>query len=139
MGGKHWLECGTGVVVLALAGLFVNTPVTGGSFSNNDAFSFIRLGTAYIDMGDTEAAIQSFQSSLELEPEFRTASLHLAKMFHREGRLDEAIAEYRRALAARPKLSTENQEMEARIKTYLTRALKAPARPNAPSNDSNGP
>ena len=137
--GKQWIACGTGVAVLALAGLFVNIPVAGVSIRNNDAFSFIRLGTAYIDMGETEAAIQSFQSSLELEPEFRTASLHLAKMFHREGRLDEAIAEYRRALAARPTLSTENEEMEARIKTYLTRALKAQARTNATSNGANGP
>ncbi|MCH8146392.1 MAG: glycosyltransferase family 39 protein [Planctomycetes bacterium] len=125
--GKQWIACGTGVAVLALAGLFVNLPVAGAPF-RNDAFSFIRLGTAYIDTGDTEAAIQSFRSSLELEPEFRTASFNLAKLFHREGRIDEAIPEYRRALVARPKLSSETKEMVARIKINLARALKTRAR-----------
>ena len=90
-------------------------------------------------MGDTESAIRAFQSSLELEPEFRTASFNLAKLLHQEGRIDEAIAEYRRALAARPKLSSENKGMEARIKTNLTQVLKTQARTNATSNDTNGP
>ncbi len=74
-----------------------------------------------------------------MEPEFRTASFNLAKLLHREGRIDEAIAEYRRALAARPKLSSETKEMEARIKTNLAHALKTQARSNVTSNGTNDP
>jgi len=122
-----WRQIGVGTVVLGAAALLVLAPIDGRQFRNN-AFSFVRLSAAYLEIGDTDKAIECLKKAIAETPNFRTAHFNLAKLMHRAGRINEAITQYRGALASPSQLSSETKEMEARIHMNLSIALNAKGR-----------
>jgi aspartate beta-hydroxylase len=63
-----------------------------------DVASQHHLGRAYEAAGDAEAAATAHATAVELAPSFFLARLHLAECLERSGRLEEALAQYKRTL-----------------------------------------
>lgn len=61
-----------------------------------------RLGDAYKDAGDHAAAIPHFTRALEIDPDYEAALAGRAYALEREERLDEALADARRAAQVDP-------------------------------------
>ena len=70
-------------------------------------------------------AAENYQKALELAPFYLTARFKLGKLLYRDNRRDEAIAEFRRALAGPPmRLSTETDAKVAQVHFELALALE---------------
>ena len=120
---RQWTTLAPRLVLLALAVAFVwFTPQT--KQFRNDAFSYCRLGSLYAEKGDTDMAIDSYHRALELAPHYLTAHFNLGKLFYKTDRLEEAIAEFRRALVApHMRLVGEPESKVAEVHSLLARAL----------------
>ena len=62
----------------------------------------LAVGEAYGDEGDTATAIEIFQQLVEQDAENVDARVALARTFEREGRVEDALREFRRALLTAP-------------------------------------
>ena len=66
------------------------------------ASTYANLGAAYRDLGDDAKARESYDESLRLNPNQFNGYLGLGRLLERQGRLDEAIANYSRSVGFRP-------------------------------------
>ncbi|HEX8818136.1 MAG TPA: tetratricopeptide repeat protein [Terriglobales bacterium] len=64
--------------------------------------TYAALGMVYNDMGDDEKALASFNHSLRFNPDQPNAHFGLGRVLEKQGRLDEAIQEYSRAIELNP-------------------------------------
>ncbi|HEX6191483.1 MAG TPA: tetratricopeptide repeat protein [Chitinophagaceae bacterium] len=66
----------------------------------NPADSFVQhaLALEYVKMGDDEAARKLFETILEREPGYIGSYYHLAKLFERNERTDDAIRVYEKGM-----------------------------------------
>jgi tetratricopeptide (TPR) repeat protein len=62
------------------------------------SYAWAVLGDAYLAAGDLDAAAESYQASLTLEPNRVTAWFRLGEIYERKGMQDEAIAVWQHAL-----------------------------------------
>src|SRR5581483_9100930 len=66
------------------------------------ASTYANLGAAYRDLGDDAKAQDSYDEALRLNPNQFNAYLGLGRLLERQGKLDEAIANYSRSIGIRP-------------------------------------
>ncbi|HZQ69937.1 MAG TPA: tetratricopeptide repeat protein [Terriglobales bacterium] len=66
------------------------------------ASTYANLGAAYRDLGDDAKARESYDQALRLNPNQFNAYLGLGRLLERQGKLDEAIANYSRSIEIRP-------------------------------------
>ncbi len=66
------------------------------------ASTYANLGAAYRDLGDDAKARESYDESLRMNPDQFNAYLGLGRLLERQGKLDEAIANYSRSVQIRP-------------------------------------
>lgn len=95
------------VVVLAgLAAVVINRPMIPTSL--NTAKTRSNAGTALLQAGRIDAAIDEFQQSLRIDPSLAMTHINLASAYWRQGRLPESIQCLQRALQLSPNdLETE--------------------------------
>jgi tetratricopeptide (TPR) repeat protein len=110
---KRWKAIGIGSVVLALAAALVYVAPEGKQY-RNDAFAYLRLGTAYARKDRLDQAGQCYRKAVEIAPFFLTAHFKLGTLLRHAGQLDEAIAEFRAALAT-PKSMRLTGETDVRV------------------------
>ncbi len=60
------------------------------------------LAGIYVTMGDTEQAIESLRSFVELSPSSDAARIKLGELYYSEGQYDEALAQYEKAVELNP-------------------------------------
>ena len=60
------------------------------------------LAGIYVTMGETERAIESLRSFVELRPSSDAARVRLGELYYSEGRYDEALAQYEKAVELNP-------------------------------------
>ncbi len=60
------------------------------------------MADTYVKMGDTESAIESLRTFVELSPSSDAAHVNLGQMLYSEERYDEALAEYEKAVELNP-------------------------------------
>lgn len=60
------------------------------------------LGEAYLDRADFAAAQAAFEAALKLDPKMSVAELGLGQSLLRQGKLDDALAHYKNAVALDP-------------------------------------
>ena len=66
------------------------------------ASTYANLGGAYRDLGDDAKALESYNHALQLNPNQFNAYLGLGRLLEKEGKLDDAIANYSRSVAITP-------------------------------------
>lgn len=66
------------------------------------ASTYANLGGAYRDLGDDAKSQQSYDRALDLNPNQFNAYLGLGRLLEKEGKLNEAIANYSRSVEIRP-------------------------------------
>jgi Flp pilus assembly protein TadD len=66
------------------------------------ALTNANLGAAYRDLGDEAKARERYDEALRLNPNQFNAYLGLGRLLERQGKLDEAIANYSRSIEIRP-------------------------------------
>lgn len=66
------------------------------------AATYANLGTAYRELGDAVKARESYDEALRLNPSQFNAYLGLGRLLEKQGKLDEAIANYSRSVELRP-------------------------------------
>jgi len=66
------------------------------------ASTYANLGAAYRDLGEDAKAQDSYDEALRLNPNQFNAYLGLGRLLERQGKLDEAIANYSRSIGIRP-------------------------------------
>jgi len=66
------------------------------------ASTYANLGTAYRTLGDYAKAEESYQHALQLNPEQFNAYLGRGVLLEKQGKLDEAIASYKRSIELVP-------------------------------------
>ncbi len=120
---SQWKILVPSIVLLGLAVGFVRfTPET--KQFRNDAFSYCRLGAVYAEKGNVDLAIDSYHQAIELAPYYLTAHFNLGKLLYQTDRLDEAIAEFRQAVAAPDmRLVGEPDSKVAEVHSVLALAL----------------
>ncbi len=68
-----------------------------------NAMNLVNIGTTYLMAGDRGRAQQAFLAALDLAPVLARAHNSLGVIAAQEGRLEEAVARWRQALAADPR------------------------------------
>ncbi len=66
------------------------------------ASTYANLGGAYRDLGDDAKALDSYNHALQLNPNQFNAYLGMGRLLEKEGKLDDAIANYSRSVAITP-------------------------------------
>ena len=66
------------------------------------AATYANLGTAYRDLGEDAKARDSYDEALRLNPNQFNAYLGLGRLLEKQGKLEDAISNYRRSVAIRP-------------------------------------
>jgi tetratricopeptide (TPR) repeat protein len=66
------------------------------------ASTYANLGGAYRDLGDDAKAQESYDQALRLNPNQFNAYLGLGKLLEKEGRVNDAVANYSRSVELRP-------------------------------------
>ncbi|MFM2086448.1 MAG: hypothetical protein RLZZ237_1317 [Pseudomonadota bacterium] len=82
-----------------------------------DAQAHGNLGNALQDIGNMDAAIDSYLRALEIDPEFAEAHSNLGSALQSQGRHQEASASYQRALAIRPDYAKAHFNLGNTLKT----------------------
>lgn len=82
-----------------------------------DAQAHGNLGNALQDIGNLDAAIDSYLRALEIDPEFAEAHSNLGSALQSQGRHQEASASYQRALAIRPDYAKAHFNLANTLKT----------------------
>ena len=108
---KRWKHLSGGVVLLAAAAAFVNVPFPAGG-PRNDAQDYVTLAGRYEAQGQIEAAIDAYGEAIARQPDYLTAHYRLGTLLSQAGRLPEAIAELRRAVALQPSLHNNETAVE---------------------------
>ncbi len=106
-----------------------------------NAMNLVNIGTTYLMAGDRGRAQQAFLAALDLAPDLARAHNSLGVIAAQEGRLEEAVARWRQALAADPRdsqtlfnlattLRRQGHDPEARafFERYVKEAPAAEAR-----------
>ncbi len=62
------------------------------------------MGDSYSELQDYEAAVGFYNASLRIDPKFAHASINLGKTYLKQGRVEEAVKNFRRALEIDPRL-----------------------------------
>ena len=75
--------------------------------------TYANLGTAYRDLGDDTKSRQSYDEALRLNPAQFQAWLGLGRLLERQGKLDQAIFNYSRALELAPDSAEAQQAVDA--------------------------
>jgi tetratricopeptide (TPR) repeat protein len=88
------------------------------------ASAHVVLGRAYLESGDSVKAEEEFHRVVELSPENLRARMHLGQICETQGRVEEAIGHYEKALEFSP--------LNREIRASLLR-LRASISPSAPS------
>ena len=122
---KRWRAIGGGLVGLALAAAFVNVPPEGKQY-RNEAFAYVRLGSAYARKDRLDQAADSYRKAVQIAPFFLTAHFKLGMLQRHMNQLDEAIAEFRAALATPEsmRLTGETDVRVAQVQYNLGQALE---------------
>jgi Flp pilus assembly protein TadD len=60
------------------------------------------LGSLYLRKGDLEKAVREFQEVIRLRPQMASAHYNLGLAFRKQNRENDAVIEFRRALAVDP-------------------------------------
>jgi tetratricopeptide (TPR) repeat protein len=81
------------------------------SISNNDAKALHWLGVALLRTGETRTARERLMEAARLEPRSLSTHEELAALMAKEGNLDDAVAEYRRAIQAVPDETAPRQAL----------------------------
>ena len=95
------------------------SPATG-SASSADAYYQFVLGRHYESGGDIDRAIQSYREAARLDPASAEVRAELAGLFARQGRLEDAMSEARRALV----IDEGNREAHRVLGTLLGSLLE---------------
>lgn len=91
----------------------------------HDAQAHGNLGNAWQDIGNLDAAIDSYLRALEIDPAFAEAHSNLGSALQAQGRHQEASASYQRALAIRPDYAKAHFNLANTLKTQGKLALAA--------------
>ncbi len=102
-----------------------------------NALNLVNIGTTYLMAGDRGRAQQALLAALDLAPELARAHNSLGVIAAQEGRLEEAVARWRKALAADPRdsqtlfnlattLRRQGHDAEARV-LFARYVKEAPA------------
>ena len=88
---------------LDLAILFYDRVIRAGGLSDWDAAA-VRTdrGSAYVDKGRLDRAIEDFDAAIKIEPDYPLAFGNRAIAYHRKGDLDRAITDYDAAIRLDP-------------------------------------
>ncbi len=81
-----------------MAGILDNT-------GENDVVWLAETGFCFLEMGEVEAARETFEGLVELEPEDASLRAALGEAFSREGNLGEARSVLRKAVEMDPELA----------------------------------
>jgi len=120
---QRWRTVGASAAVLAVAGVFVNVTPGAENF-RTDADDWFFLAQLYESQGHGTPALRCYEQSLQVRPDFLMARLRYGKLLIRAQRPTEAIAQFRQALAAPPRLATnESQATLAEAHALLGAAL----------------
>ncbi len=86
---------------------------------------YTNLGSVYAETGDYPEAHESYERALQLNSSLFNAYLNRGHLFEREGKLEDAVADYQRSIKIRP---TANGYLElARALKRLNRVAEAQA------------
>jgi small glutamine-rich tetratricopeptide repeat-containing protein alpha len=96
-------------------------------FNPRNAIYPSNMAAAYINMGDYDNGIKCCKKSVEIDPTFHKAYARLGAVYDRQGKLDEAVAQYKLALQHSP----GNKEYETKVST-LERELNHPQQQGNP-------
>lgn len=90
-------------VVLVLAALLVNAPLSAGASEVSGGYNF--LGLAYNKAGDYDAAIETFKIGLSIDPEGAELYNNLGQAFLCKGMISEAEKNIKKAITIRPQFA----------------------------------
>ncbi|HYD79468.1 MAG TPA: class I SAM-dependent methyltransferase [Paucimonas sp.] len=82
------------------------------------------LGVALNDAGDRAAAEQSYRAALAVKPDFIEAHLNLGTLLEQQGRIDEALAQWRRVPALDDACLAANRPLHLQALNNLARRLE---------------
>jgi len=121
---RRWATVGvSGLALLAAAALIHGVP-RAAQVRRDSIQSFVRLGSAYRDIGDVQRAEQSLRTVLETAPDYLSARYELGTLLARAGRHEEAIAELGRAATLPPRPDRyETQALLTKVHVNLGSAL----------------
>ena len=125
----RWRAFAIQASALLVAVLFVNLPPGDPQRFRNDAFSYVRLGSIFIEREEYDLAEDAYRSALKEVPALLSAHYQLATILQYQNKLDEAIVHYRKALASPPKLSIEDDRLMAQVHHKLAGALEQSGHP----------
>ncbi len=103
-----WLNLGVAQLELDRAADAVTSFRRAVALAPNRAEAHNILGVALLQHGDTTLAETALRDALRLKPAYVAAHNNLARVFRAQGRIGEAIAEFRAALAAAPEPGTQS-------------------------------
>lgn len=89
--------------------------------------AYFKLGNDYADEGQWQAAIESYQKVLELDPDYLDAYANLGVAYYQLQQLDKALEAYQQALALNPDDADVNYNLGA---LYLQQALSVSSLPD---------
>jgi tetratricopeptide (TPR) repeat protein len=111
------------------------------SISPGNSMNLVNIGTTHLMSGDLVHAREAFLAAIDIAPDFARAHNNLGVIAAREGRLEEAVARWRRALALDPRdfqtlfnlatiLRRQGKDPEARLllERYVTVAPPSEAK-----------
>jgi tetratricopeptide (TPR) repeat protein len=83
----------------------------------NDPNAWHLLGVIACEFGNPEMAIECIGRALQLRPDSAEAHYNLARAFHEQQRLNDAIASYRRALTLKPDYAEAHSNLGLALQT----------------------
>lgn len=96
-----------------------------GSQLPNVAAMQSNLGSAYMLLGDAEAAMSAYQRAVALNPKLVTAHVRLGVLYRRADRLEAAESAYKSALAANPSSRLAHLNLGILYDIYLRQPAQA--------------
>jgi tetratricopeptide (TPR) repeat protein len=89
------------------------------SIRPGDSGSYFRRGNAHASMGERDAAIADFAKAIETAQETYARIVYLARLYHVQGLKEQALTQYRAALA-RAEIEDQGRKM---LQDYMDRLL----------------
>ena len=63
------------------------------------------MGQAYEDLGQEDAAERRYKRGIEVDPQSATSYFYLAELYRKQDKLDDAIANFQKALELDPEMT----------------------------------